>query len=413
VVAAGAVPYAPGALVQAESAEGPGPLTRRELALAVGVALVVALFEFRTAAAGLGVYLVARQLGLGRPGAALAGVAFGGSGLVLFRPGLELGPRPGLFAVGMLLVAVALVSWWTRWSAVRLRWLGVLPVVAALLFVASLFGAPWLALAPEALGLPGLAHGYLGAGSFALRCGAFVALPAFVLALAAALSGGREGLAAAAFATFLLAVGGGGLACVPSAFLLALLAGYGLESSERPARVAALLITLGLLLWVTRVDAELLELPRVPGDPSDELVVWTVEPEGVLAGPRGLQLAGRVHPAVGASDLRVRLEPGGIVLPTVVARSTDGALRFTVDELDARGLGNGLGHLSLDVLGSDGERLGTRDTDQFVVRHPPRPASVTWLVLLGLGCTLLPRRLSWFVVILAGVQVAALLRATG
>ncbi len=386
----------------------PGPLSRRELAIAVSLALLAAPLAFRGAAAGLAAYLLARRLGLGSSAAALAGVSCGGSALVLVGGGWGLGTPPGAVGVGLSLIAVALVSWWSRWSSSRARWLGVPLVVAALLLVAFQLGAPWLALAPDALGVPGRGRGYLGAGDFWARCAAWVPLPTLALALTAALSGRRPVLAAAAFVCFLLALGGWGIATLPSALLLALAAGSGLASTDRPARVAAVLTTAALLAWVARVDAELLDLQRVPGDPPDELVELTRRPRDTYTEARGVvQLAGRVHPSVLAADVRVRLEPGAVPRASQVA-VVDGALRFAMDEIDVRDLTSGRRYLSIDLLNESGERLGTRDTATFVVRHPPRPAPVTWLVLLGVALAVPFRRTAWVVVALAALQVAEL-----
>jgi hypothetical protein len=387
----------------------------RELVLAAVVALGVALFELGPAATGLGAYLVARHLRIGSLGAALSGVSFGGSGLVLFRPALDVGPRPGVIAVGVLLIAVAFVSSWKRWPAGWARWLGVPLVAAALVFVAQQFGAPWLALAPESLGLPGVGRGYLGTGSFEDRCAAFVSVPTLAFALVAALGRGREGLAAAAFATFLLAVGGWGLAVVPSAFLLALLAGYGLEAFDRKSEVAAVLTCAVLGASVLQVDAELLDVPRPAGDPPDELVERSIEPDGTYFGMRGvLQLEGVVHPSVGASDVRVRMHPGALACATEVVAADDG-LRFVMAEIDVRGLANGFRHLEIDILGADGGRLGSRNTATFLVRHPVLPDITGLLALLVLfALPLAPRgrmrrAVGGLLVALAALQSVALL----
>ena len=296
-----------------------------------------------------------------------------------------------------------------------------------LLFVARSFGAPWLAVVPEALGSPGHPHGYHGLGSFALRTAPSVTLPTLALALAGALSAsgplaGRSTVAVLGWGAFLAAVAGVvpvGLAALPAALFLALLAGDGLEAAPRPARIAALLTVVPLALAVTRADVELLGEPPVPGDPTDELVLWTQPPPDSYVGLRGvLQLAGRLHPSVPASSVRATLERLGDdgtfrrseEVDVDSSRDPDGALGFRIREPDLRRVPNGIWRWSIEILGERGDVLGERTASSFAVWRTPALSPLTLLVLAGLSAALVfggagSRGSSWTLIALAALQV--------
>lgn len=366
---------------------------------------------------------LARGLGTGVRGAALAGLCFAGSGVVLAHLDLEMArftapslPRAGEFdlvELGALLVSAGVV-WGLRVELARRtgrsRWIpalsgGVMLGVALVVLRSSGLALSDLVWMNEAVRITAPEH--------PARAGAWCASLALVFALAAICTPRAAGLPGArgwALVAVLGWVSGPHLDLPALTALgilaLAVLAGRGLEHAPRPARAAAGIAAGVLALaalpmgWSTFCP---ILLPEV--DPPDELVEVLAAPAADWK-PVAARLALRTHPGLAVARVRVLLDEHGTRSPSGSAlelelvgveeapgHAREGWSTWAREDLDLPRVDRGIYQLRVEFHDESGALLGER---------------IVWASPLdyeGSGIPLVPSAL-----LLAGLLLCSLLR---
>ncbi len=316
----------------------------------------------------------------------------------------------------------------------RAEWRGLavglaLAAVTAVLAARGLGRAAALVFLPDLYGLPGGAD-YSGPGDYLELASGWVPWPVLPLAAASVLGarprvGGLArrplivGLAAVALLSVLAAPGIADLwRALPlvglgatarfgavSALGLALLAGEGLERSERPGRVAAVALALGwLALTFHHTPPAALPSALTRGDPADEVAQVLRRPPATMSSGR-LEVTGWLHRDPPVVSTRLRVEgldaTGGVradavhtlpaelaevpwpeLTPSERAQAPDGARFFRAQGLDVRHLDEGSWRLVAEFVGANGVALGERSAGVVRVVRAPRTRLRTAIVLV-------------------------------